>query len=1316
MEKSIAENMHRFWDEIYRHYEAELHHLADPIDKKEMIEETLNVFEKIQINDFSSRHGGNQTWTERPREFVANLMSSMSSLNLNLAALDSVQCQESNVLLAENLLERTVELRSYEWLPGSRPTVNVFENYRRWVTFLDQLEQTLGTYDVQKVCYSFPELRSELGSIEVTTDRVKILNASQTMPQQLRHIPRALTSFIATDDGAPVVELGQLNPIIEYFFAGCNSSSVSVDGSTVKIAGNFILASKVVSSGYIPTNMKTVVIDAWDTLFLDATIDARSINQNNTFDVVMIGSTIQSFGQSIQLSGSDAHTKGGQTAAAGMDGVDGEPGGKGGNFLGMFSHKEGDLAVVSNGGRGGNGQNGADGASGIDGDLVPESVLREIEMDHQFIPFWEHDSCAIQKCPRSYDCSVVSPFTCNYHRKDSFQGLLKISGMPGLPGENGRNGGNAGQGGRAGAGKLYEIGSSQAIEMEIKGNVGTSGLPGNGGQGGEGGTSRALTACLFGNKNLILEITFYIYACDVDPEVRPTFELSSASSGYNGRAGSLPPPPVPNRSNFDPYVYTPDLVEFKARARTQLRSGTASRRLLPLLMSLESNEVVNSEFFTPKLLVQDLVALEQQLPLLLNNSFAQPKYFYESLLNRTAKSLNKSHSEEERRILRHAASVAYGRLVSLSRPTSQSNVITDLEGYIDITAQVVGELAKEYFSASAAERIKTATGEFDGFIQSGIEKIDGLVTEIIQPELQKIHHQMDTAVDLILQQLIAARENASATGNELMAKKLEFTISSRKVLGLLSVVAVAAPLFGPVGEVLGAAAATGVAIYGVLAGDDESVPLSTATALENNALKWYNDRALQSLKNNEAQLRDLKEKVEEGKRAADTDSDVQETLQKAASTLERVDDLRDRIERAQSLDNPAETFESLQLVATSMKNQVKEQLEPLQKKLEQQKVDDEQSRAKRDKNLMRLQGVLATVNAGADLYHVYKDDKAKVAALAEAEQAIIQGFDAKINNIADGMPKILNRLQQLSEQAIKSARNPSSGASLDISSWQLQSTLKDISSQIEINILEGVPLANEVKACMGKLEDAFRTLFKVCDRIQDYVSQKRMANFVSQLLLSTVEAAPLRGDPELQSNLQKLILVSESNLVLNYWKNIESSFRMYVFPYADLYLTQVPNSVEDHDLLLLPKNLTDLPGLVSEISWRSTDLKRTLANFRTTIVPELHTNQNDGDFDLRHPFYSWNPDDVKPVLADLLAGHPVNLIADARSTQVNFDAIKFKSVRLQLIHGNASVNTTLQAALDSFDLNMTHNGVNNYRCSIRKCFHLFNDSSMVPCF
>ena len=779
------------------------------------------------------------------------------------------------------------------------------------------------------------------------------------------------------------------------------------------------------------------------------------------------------------------------------------------------------------------------------------------------------DVCKIFALPQSLLYDVSFPGRCETRfplTQSSY--ALTFYGTPASPGLRGGNGGNSGVGGKPGVGKIYEISGQNLSSSVIHGLCGSFGSPGQGGIGGRGGQSRNITTC------------FHLITPDLP---RPTcthcrlmcrFNATEPSSVYTapqgdrGHPGGFPGTFCERNPTSNPFDYTHFIGEYKKSAKAQLMTAPAKRRLLPFLMNLERNKQVDSEFYTPISLLNDLITLEELLPSMLKLTDLKWSFFYASILNRIAEMMGSGPSQQEQLALREAASVAYGRLAMLNKKTARSNLITDLEGYIDHTNQILQELKALETSSSARSQLAATQKKFGQFIQSRIKEVDDIIEKVIQPEIEHIEQELEKKMETMLKQLTEERNTAVKWRNDLYTQQFGLTAMLRKVFGMLKTGARALGLLGKKGAYVGVATYVVSSVVESLASED-AIPPSLMVTEQTKALTWYHQIAKQKLLDKEERLRDLKAKyeIEIANNTAWTEN-FQDRRQNIELVLLKFNHLSEGVKQVEGLDPTGyELVESLGNEAASIRADVGAELQALEESLKGQAANVSQHTVQGMNLFGNVQTLLAVANAEAEIYKLFKHDDSE---LVRAEN-VLKGYGAKIDLVDSRIPQILNKLNQISTKAVKSARNQSSGVILDVSGWQFQSTLGDLSSEIQIQILSGIPIDSQVMAAMGKLKEAFVTLSTVCDRMQDYVTEQRMASFVSDSLLSMVEAVPLRWEPELHGTLQKLKLISQSNLVLNYWENIENSFRMYVFPYADLYLSQIPNSLNDQDVCSFQK-------------------------------------------------------------------------------------------------------------------------------------------------
>ena len=711
IDQTISQHMHQFWADVQRQYERQLYGLRDPTQHRSTIEDTLDVLRSVRPF-FNSRHGGNSTWAEGPKEFVVNLMRSMASLKLDLPGnpiLSSILLQDSHAKFVASLLAESdgggaavaAKPLSSDWLKGLEPLVELFNLYKRWTMTLIGLEESLATHQIQKLGYTFPEFRNQSGLIDVTARNIQVFNLSQAVPQELGRIKADLIPFA----DQPSINFRQLNPILEYFSSRVTCMS---NGTVVTVAGNFILASKLVRNedSCVTAVTRKVVIRAWDSFFLDAVINAKMITGKDTFDLVIIANRLTSYGNGIVLTVRDAEShKEAVAAAKGAHGADGLAGMRGGDFAGIFGQiLSGTVSVDSNGGRGGKGQAGQTGTDGRNGLVFDYKALDRIKMTTTGTWLDNYPSgCLVDslslpgglkyEVQYGLDKRCLARLTLSQSSYEYY-----FSGPAGNKGGPGGNGGAAGQAGQRGVGRIYETLGLYLRANDTSGSCGPAGLSGEAGMGGKGGLSTTATSCVNNDKEVNFKCTFNLQSIN---EQR-------ASNGNTGEKGA--DPRSCQQRTFSPHAYTSDIIAFKAAARTQLTSPSAHRRLLPFLLTLERNLGVASEFFTAESFVTDLVALENQLPSLLGQSDVKLNLLYDAVLNRTAEMLARSPSERNRAILRHAASAVYGRLAMLNKRSmnAQSNLITDLEGYIDLTNQVLKSLAKTQSNSNAAAQL-TAT-------------------------------------------------------------------------------------------------------------------------------------------------------------------------------------------------------------------------------------------------------------------------------------------------------------------------------------------------------------------------------------------------------------------------------------------------------------------------------------------------------------------------------------------------------------------------------------------------------------------------------
>ncbi|GIY03651.1 hypothetical protein CDAR_526651 [Caerostris darwini] len=211
----------------------------------------------------------------------------------------------------------------------------------------------------------------------------------------------------------------------------------------------------------------------------------------------------------------------------------------------------------------------------------------------------------------------------------------------------------------------------------------------------------------------------------------------------------------------------------------------------------------------------------------------------------------------------------------------------------------------------------------------------------------------------------------------------------------------------------------------------------------------------------------------------------------------------------------------------------------------------------------------------SDIRSEIKEDKAKVdelnKAIKEAENKYqsLQQYEEKIHNTI--APMLQNMEDDLRDNADN--LNSKSQVTLDVTKWRVQSTLKDMKSQMQ-HLTQGFQTRVGLARCLEKLEEAVTTLINIYDRIQSYQDQQQLASYIADMSSASASAINI-SDPNLVRAVNYIETSIKSNIVLNQYKKVFNSFKQWVFPFGSNFLERplLPSQLElDEDLENLASN------------------------------------------------------------------------------------------------------------------------------------------------
>lgn len=335
-----------------------------------------------------------------------------------------------------------------------------------WVTFLQALYNDLTKYNTQIKSDSGVERKIHgwwrtFGQISLTNfNEFWNYLKNEGVPTMTHGNMDIVRSVLNSSDGTH--KIAQINQFLNTIFPPVPTCAHS--NGILKCFGDFLSFNEIIRSTSNTSPPHTVVILAFNTLFIDSRFSGSQINVKNNIKIFLMA-------PKVNLRTNDPFDLAGANSTQNS-----EHGNNAGSAFYIYDSLEGGAFRFSNltGGTGASGLNGTNGGPGQKGLTKSFSMGADCHA-------WSGGYIRITIYPNS--CNRNSEETC--HAGNSGVNFT-IDGGAGGRGANGGPGGNAGAGGFPGQLSTVDVNINNAIAIS-KGTCGTNGARGIGGSGGLGG-------------------------------------------------------------------------------------------------------------------------------------------------------------------------------------------------------------------------------------------------------------------------------------------------------------------------------------------------------------------------------------------------------------------------------------------------------------------------------------------------------------------------------------------------------------------------------------------------------------------------------------------------------------------------------------------------------------------------------------------------------------------------------------------------------------------------------------------------------------
>ncbi|GBN84605.1 hypothetical protein AVEN_232252-1 [Araneus ventricosus] len=1192
------------------------------------------------------------------------------------------------------------------WLSPFKNLSKYFYESEKWYTFLEDLYKKFSEYDIQK-----DRQRYNVADLQDWGQPGKPQGISVT-PNTFEQFLNKIGSYNVTEYETVInitatgLQIEELNQVLSLTLkhrptVRCSEPYIIVKGSFISLnetMQNLISNSDTNNSC---SNFKDQLAAGKYSLFKVFALNAVFIDTDLSFagkgtSVAVISPKWEVIGsRSVELHGADGAPyveskakNGANPGNNGVNGAPGKPGRSGESFFGIGSDfvNGANLTITSNGGLGGCGQEGGNGAAGVAGRNAETPSNSDPPCKDGYVRGFKCEGIKQKGGGSSFVIlTVIVTFGTTTEKP------FKIFGLSGGRGGNGGNGGKGGKGGDPGIISILALNHpSEVTKLTTKGKEREIGKAGAGSaQGGKNGDDIIANWSQFVPNGLG---SLFGWKGSRKWEWKETIKNngrgSSGSNGHDGANAVGLQDPVPAHGIRRP---TNIINEYKIYLRENIHNRFKKQSLLRILDQINSRDDVRKLYDAPAL-IDEFQGLEEQFPKLSNQVDFYP--FYTSLLERIsdfAKSFKDGpNSNENKKVLNYLYTAILGRIYNL-RENSERNLIIDIHGYLNLVKENIKALKDLQTTNNKVDVLNKYKENYKKSIDKKIEEAKSFIEKQISPEIENINTEINDRVNSLIEETIALQKQAEKERQELAQKKkeLENALAMKGLFNFFQIIGGIVSFLGPIGAIAGTVIEVTSTVGESLTLNNQEKTLNLPSDVV-SVITSIGDQVKTMRNRKVAYLNKLLDEVSE---------EIKKSPEKLNDMARKIADIKDKLKKA--TENKFD-FKQVKMLESELKRELKRKGDDL-------KIH---SRDKKSANALKVIGRITQIaefgSLMLNLFDKMKEDEEKMDAVADAMEKIedkIKELRKYEENIYDAIVPMLQEMEDHMKD-ISDKLGSKSQIALDVTKWQVQSTLKDMRLQME-RLTEGFEVKDDLNRSIEKLDEVMITLINIYDRIQSYQDQQNLANYIADI--SSVAASSINiKNQQLVNAVNHLEFVIRANIVLNQYKSAIDAFKQWVFPFADDYIEKpmLPSQLE------LDKNIQNL---VQNATREIETIKQKLDLYDASVKngdQYLECEEFSSRYVSSKPFFVWKKEEYGSLISSLLSGKEVVLKADIKDSVPHKDAIKFSEIDFDFKIKNETAQSVLSEILKGFDIRATHLGNSYYRYA-NKTFLITSDSVTI---
>lgn len=729
------------------------------------------------------------------------------------------------------------------------------------------------------------------------------------------------------------------------------------------------------------------------------------------------------------------------------------------------------------------------------------------------------------------------------------------------------------------------------------------------------------------------------------------------------------------------------ITRYQEYARENLENSTSRSNLEHLLDGL-TNSVSLDSYFSIVGLIEEFNSLESQYFHLHKSISMTP--FYQSLKHRTERYVRQiGESVDERESVKILYTTIITKLLSIENRENQI-VVNKLLTYIDVIKEDIAQLNED----KRVEFITEYRDDYKDSLDAKMKSANELVQSMVVPAIDKTFSETEDNIQELLKEAIVKHnetEEALEKAKE-NKRRLEKSMLWHNILAPLKVIGGLLSLAGPKGAIAGA----------VLSGGASFAESVIDGGLQPQKIKTPPEpykKLIQKITNNYMRQQVL---------FIEQLSDLDKILGEANST--DFDEMRRVVQDVTIQVNVTVKFDKA--LITDVSNKIKTGKLAINSVIDSAKwyFNDLKKRGQDvTKHLDRIQKIeklMKVSDVGVDIYKQNREDNGKLDAINQQIKDLhdqLNTWKQYEENIKEIMLPQLKEIEGSFDRASKDLSGKSH-VELDISKWKIQGALSDLKklfgemAKAQESLLEG-----DLLHCIDKVTEGITTMITVYDRIDSYAEKSKLVSLISDVAIGVgkIKNETLRNAA---LNLDKIL---RTNFVLERFEAVMQALKQHKFPFARRYLEvfyKLPANLQSNDTANVVQMVTDNIDFLR---------KQIVISQAALEIPDINTF-SDQIFDASRPFYVWDHQNYQDDIHRLIDGERVTLRTDV-TKGVNFTAVKFKEIAINLKLANATRQNELNAMLEKYEIVMTMVGNNYYRCNNR-IYYVPMDKNVVLIF